>query len=105
MDAVNTKARHDLVIPKGPTTTDTRVVVRSFEVDGPASMVDRFVALGQRLRAGGPRKVPRAGAPTRHRLSSDFGWYATGTARHFIATIDGRDIGRCSAMLDPEQRD
>ncbi|MCW2920962.1 MAG: sortase and related acyltransferase [Thermoleophilia bacterium] len=98
-----TSARHDLVIPKVAPTT--RVTVRSFDVDGPAAMVDRFVALGLRLQLETPLRIPQAEEVVRHRLSSDFGWYASGTARHFVATIGGRDIGRCSAMLDPEQRD
>jgi hypothetical protein len=99
-----TTARHDLVIRKAA-PADRRVVVRSFDVDGPTAMVDRFVAVGLRLQAAVPMKVPTAEATVRLRLSSDFGWYATGVARHFIATIDGRDVGRCSAMLDPNQRD
>ncbi len=79
--------------------------MRSFDVDGPAAMVDRFVAVGQRLQRAVPMRVPQAEAIVRHRLSSAFGWYATGRARHFVATIDGRDAGRCSAMLDPTQCD
>lgn len=98
-------ARHDLVIPKVAPASTRRVVVRSFDVDGPAAMVDRFVAVGSRLQAAVPLRVPQAEAVVRERLSSAFGWYRTGTARHFVATVDGRDIGRCSAMLDPAQRD
>ncbi|MCB0878991.1 MAG: hypothetical protein KDC46_08425 [Thermoleophilia bacterium] len=99
-----TSARHDLVIPKVAPAT-RRVVVRSFEVDGPAAMVDRFVATGLRLQSAVPMRIPQAESVMRHRLSSAFGWYATGRARHFVATIDGRDIGRCSAMIDPAQLD
>lgn len=68
-------------------------------------MVDRFVATGRRLQAATPLRIPQSESVMRHRLSSAFGWYATGTARHFIATIDGRDIGRCSAMLDSTHLD
>ena len=99
-----TTARHDLVIPK-VAPAQQRVTVRSFDVDGPATMVDRFVEVGLRLQRATPLRIPQAEAVMRHRLSSAFGWYATGTARHFVATIDGRDVGRCSAMLDPSQRD
>jgi GNAT superfamily N-acetyltransferase len=95
-----TTARHDLVIPKVAPRTDHRVVVRSFDVDGPAAMVDRFVALGRRLQAATPMRIPQPEAQARHRLSSAFGWYRTGVARHFVATIDGVDLGRCSAMID-----
>jgi hypothetical protein len=102
--STRTTARHDLVIPK-VAPADSRVVVRSFDVDGPAAMVDRFVAVGLRLQAAVPMRVPMAEATVRLRLSSEFGWYATGVARHFVATVDGRDVGRCSAMLDPNQRD
>lgn len=104
MPAATTTARHDLVIPKAP-AIDTRVVVRSFDVDGPAAMAERFVAVGLRLQAAVPMRIPTSADVVRHRLSSAFGWYATGTARHFIATIDGRDVGRCSAMLDHGHRD
>jgi hypothetical protein len=95
----DTRARHDLVVPK-VVAPATRVVVRSFGVDGPAALVDRFVACGQRLQRAIPNRVPQSEAVMRHRLSSAFGWYRTGTARHFVATIDGQDIGRCSAMID-----
>jgi len=98
-----TTARHDLVVPKAPAIS-TRVVVRSFDVDGPAALVDRFVAVGRRLQTAVPMRVPVAESVVRHRLSSAFLWYATGTARHFIASIDGHDVGRCSAMLDAAAR-
>lgn len=103
--APTSTARHDLVIPKAVAPPTRRVVVRSFDVDGPAAMVDRFVAVGLRLQRTVPLRVPQAESVVRQRLSSAFGWYRTGTARHFVATIDGRDVGRCSAMLDPAQRD
>jgi hypothetical protein len=74
--------------------------VRSFDVDGPAAMVDRFVAIGMRLQAATPMRIPQSEAQVRYRLSSEFGWYRTGVARHFVATIDGVDLGRCSAMVD-----
>ncbi len=99
-----TTARHDIVIPKVLPST-SRVTVRSFDVDGPAAMVDRFVAVGMRLQRETPLRLPQAEDVMRHRLTSEFGWYATGSARHFVATIDGRDVGRCSAMLDPAQHD
>ncbi|MCW2924283.1 MAG: sortase and related acyltransferase [Thermoleophilia bacterium] len=99
-----TSARHDLVIPKAP-PTDTRVVVRSFDVDGPEALAARFVAVGQRLQAAVPMRIPVAEPVVRHRLSSAFGWYRTGRARHFVATVDGVDLGRCSAMLDDNAKD
>lgn len=98
-DVTTTQARHDLVIPK-VAAPSTRVVVRSFDLDGPSAMVDRFVAVGLRLQRETPMRLPQAEAVVRHRLTSAFGWYRTGTARHFIATVDGRDVGRCSAMID-----
>ena len=101
---IPTHARHDLVSPRVAAAA-ARVVVRSFDVDGPAAMVDRFVAVGLRLQRAVPMRVPQPEAVLRHRLSSDFGWYRTGTARHFVATVDGRDVGRCSAMLDEGHRD
>ncbi|MCW2928267.1 MAG: hypothetical protein JWM86_2235 [Thermoleophilia bacterium] len=104
MIGVRTTARHDLVIPKAP-RVDERVVVRSFDVDGPAAMVDRFVAVGLRLQRAVPLRLPADEATLRHRLSSAFGWHETNTARFFVATIDGRDVGRCGAMFDPSQRD
>lgn len=99
-----TSGRHDLVIPKVASAPTRRVVVRSFDVDGPAAMVDRFVAVGLRLQSAVPLRVPQAEGTVRDRLSSTFGWYRTGVARHFVASVDGQDIGRCSAMLDPAQR-
>lgn len=98
------RGRHDLVIPKAPGRT-RRVVVRSFDVDGPSAMVDRFVAIGAHLQSLTPLRHVQSEAEVRSRLSSAFGWYRTGTARHFVASIDGVDLGRCSAMLDPAQRD
>ncbi len=103
--ARETTARHDIVIPKVAPATSSRVTVRSFDVDGPAAMVDRFVACGLRLQRATPLRIAQSEDVMRHRLSSAFGWYEAGTARHFVATIDGRDVGRCSAMLDPHQRD
>lgn len=104
MDDLKAHARHDLVIPKAAPAL-SRVVVRSFDVDGPAAMVDRFVALGRRLQRATPGRMAQPEGLVRHRLSSAFGWYCTGAARHFVASIDGRDVGRCSAMLDPALRD
>ncbi|MEO6867062.1 MAG: hypothetical protein ABI200_03495 [Gaiellales bacterium] len=99
-----TRTRHDIVSPQR-SRVDARVIVRSFELGGPSTLVDRFVAVGLRLQAETPMRVPTSEATIRHRLSADFGWYRTGTARHFVASIDGRDVGRCSAMLDPAHRD
>jgi hypothetical protein len=100
-----TETRGTAPIRPEPRTAAARVVVRSFEPDGPQELVDRFVAVGRRLQLAVPMRIPQAEAVVRHRLSSAFGWYRTGTARHFVATIDGRDVGRCSAMLDPAQLD
>lgn len=86
-------------------TSSTRVDVVSFDVDGARELVDRFVAVGQRLQAAVPMRVPMDPDVVRTRLTSAFAWNATGQARHFIVSVDGADIGRCSALLDPAHRD
>lgn len=91
------------IVPQVP----ARVEIRTFtthETHSTAELVDRFVAVGERLQPTMQGRIPVAGAVVRERLAPSFGWHAHGTARHFVATASGIDTGRCSAMVNHREQ-
>lgn len=85
------------------TPTPQRVLIESFEVDGPHHLRQRFIGVGERLQTAYPFRFRQDSEVIAHRLTSKFLWYKNGQARHFIARIDGVDVGRCSAMINLER--
>jgi hypothetical protein len=109
---------HDVSVGAGSTAdvvrirrTDLRPGRRAPHVDGleihsfaPAAAgsadSDRFVDLGARLQAQTPGRIVTSMDTTRKRISPAFSFYANGSGRMFVASVNGEDVGRCAALVN-----
>ncbi len=62
----------------------------------------RFCDVGAAIQRQTPGRIVASLATTTHRISPAFGFYEHGRARHFVASRNGVDIGRCSAIINDQ---
>jgi len=77
-----------------------RLDIESFAPDHDSDLAARFVEAGARIQGETPGRIIASRTTTAHRISPDFAFYSYGIARHFVASQNGVDVARCSAIIN-----